>query len=208
MEYLIFEGYEFLASFIPFLITMMLFRHLQKKKGIRIAAAYNIAVIILAFYVIAVFHFTGAGTLYNAFTFQTEIRYKQFNLVPFSNDIDPVGYLLNVLLFVPFGIIVPFIWQKKADFTYTAGTAFLFSLLIEVSQMLNIRSPDIDDLLLNTLGAMIGFILYQLFVKATKIRFRLQSIPSMELPVYIAVMFFGRFLLFNEMGMARLLYGF
>ncbi len=208
MKQLIFMGYEFTTSFIPFLIVLMILRYLRKRKRMRTEAAYYIAVIILAFYVIAVFHFTGAGTLYEGFTHRPELKHGQLNIIPFSKDINIIGYLLNILLFVPFGTLVPFIWQKRANFIYTVSTAFLFSLLIELSQSLNNRSTDIDDLLLNTLGAVIGFILYKIFMKATKNRFQLQSTPNAELLIYIAAMFLGRFLFFDETAMARLLYGF
>ena len=38
-----------------------------------------------------------------------------------------------------------------------------FSLAIELSQLLNNRITDIDDLFTNTLGAMVGYLLYRAF---------------------------------------------
>ena len=39
----------------------------------------------------------------------------------------------------------------------TAAGSFIFSLVIETSQLLNNRTFDIDDLVMNTLGGCIGF---------------------------------------------------
>ena len=35
---------------------------------------------------------------------------EQVNLLPFSRQIDAVAYLQNVLLFVPFGLLLPWFW--------------------------------------------------------------------------------------------------
>ncbi|HBT95229.1 MAG TPA: hypothetical protein DEB24_03600 [Coriobacteriia bacterium] len=39
------------------------------------------------------------------------------------------------------------------------------SLLIELSQLLNNRLTDIDDLIINTVGALIGFLLCRIVVR-------------------------------------------
>lgn len=44
----------------------------------------------------------------------------------------------------------------------TVGLGFLFSLLIEISQLLNFRASDVNDLILNTAGALGGFGIYQI----------------------------------------------
>ena len=41
----------------------------------------------------------------------------------------------------------------------------LFSLAIELNQLLNNRITDIDDLFTNTLGAIIGYLLYKALFK-------------------------------------------
>ena len=64
----------------------------------------------------------------------------------------------------------------------------------------------IDDILLNLIGTVIGFGLYRTIGKHQK--HHASHISFVELSLYILVMFLGRFLLFNEMGIARLIYGF
>lgn len=208
MNHLIFYGYEFLVSFIPFLIILILFRYSNKKKERHVSKCYYAAVVIFAFYIIGVYHFTGVGTLYDGLTYQLVMKQNQLNFIPFSHAIDINAYLLNILLFIPFGILLPFIWRKINKPAYIAGAGFAFSFFIELSQLLNNRRSDIDDLILNTLGAMIGFALYKIWCKCTKREFQLGFVPAIELPIYIIVIFAGRFLLYNEIGLAGLLYGF
>jgi glycopeptide antibiotics resistance protein len=77
----------------------------------------------------------------------------------------------NILMFIPLGVFLPWLYNKT--FRKTILIAALCSCLIEFIQYLNMflgyyRYVDIDDVLLNTLGAMIGFWLYKMFFNAAK----------------------------------------
>lgn len=208
MSSLIFLGYECISMFIPFLVTFLVLRNLQRKKGQFQSRAYNAFIIIVILYLASVYHFTSVGTLYDSLMYQLEMRQDQLNLIPFSNDISVIGYVLNSLLFMPLGFLVPLIWKKMDKLSYILGTGFAFSFLIEVSQLLNNRRTDIDDLIMNTLGALFGYVLYKIWNKVTKSKYQLKDTLVIELPTYIIVLFIGRFFLYNEMGLAKLLYGF
>ena len=165
--------------------------------------------VIFSIYIINVYHLTSVGTIYNVLTYKLEIRKDLINLIPFSNDIYFIGYLLNVVLFIPLGILAPLIFKKMDKLKYIFGAGLGFSMFIELSQLLNNRSTDIDDLILNTVGAIIGFALYKIFDKYTSSKYKLNdNIPISIMIISILVMFIGRFLFFNEMGFARLLYNF
>ena len=72
-------------------------------------------------------------------------------------------------MFVPFGFMLPIMWNEFESFKKTVEAGFLFSLFIEITQMFNFRATDVDDLMMNTLGTVIGFgIYYILFVKIFK----------------------------------------
>jgi glycopeptide antibiotics resistance protein len=76
----------------------------------------------------------------------------------------PAQYLGNVLLGIPFGFLVPFVWRLSLPKVLVAGLGF--SLLIEAIQWLSTklmiafpsRAVDINDVFLNTLGALIGIL--------------------------------------------------
>ena len=62
--------------------------------------------------------------------------------------------LLNLVLFVPYGLSATLLW--KAPFRVT-GVAVLLSLLIEVTQgLLGAGASDILDVLANSMGALVG----------------------------------------------------
>lgn len=71
--------------------------------------------------------------------------------------------LLNILLFVPFGVFAYLLW--KADFRTVLLAAFGVSLAIELTQLTGvwgyygcaIRTFDAEDLFNNTLGAVLGW---------------------------------------------------
>ena len=120
---------------------------------------------------------------------------------------DQTAYLLNIVLFVPLGFLLPLLWEKQNGLFRILLAGASFSLLIELSQLLNIRNSDIDDLLLNTLGAIIGFALYRLFAAIAR-RNEPQQGLRLEALLYFGAMFLGHFLLFDEFGFAKILYGF
>lgn len=160
MKEIILLACELLSAGIPFLLAFIVYAHMQKKHGAGLKTGTTILVVLLALYATAVFHVTGAGTLYDALRYRLAHVPDQINVLPFSREIDPVGYLLNIVLFLPLGILTPLLRGNRRPLLFTAGAGAAFSLLIELIQLLNNRSTDIDDLLLNTMGAILGFALY------------------------------------------------
>ena len=63
----------------------------------------------------------------------------------------------NVIGFLPFGFIVPVMHKKMESFWKVSLLGFMFSLCVETIQLITkVGCFDVDDLILNTLGAMIG----------------------------------------------------
>lgn len=69
----------------------------------------------------------------------------------------------NVAAFVPFGIFLPVFSTRCRKIRMTVYYSFELSLLVELLQLVTrVGSFDVDDLILNTLGGMVGFLLYLL----------------------------------------------
>lgn len=72
----------------------------------------------------------------------------------------------NILIFVPAGFFIPVLWENKRGFFFTTCVTFDMSLLVEILQIvLRVGSFDVDDLILNTLGGMLGYLLLTLVGK-------------------------------------------
>ena len=80
-----------------------------------------------------------------------------------------VNLLGNVVCFMPFGFLLPTISGKKIFKNFLSVTlmAMVFSVGIETAQLLmKVGAFDVDDIFLNTVGGLTGYI----FMKLTKIR--------------------------------------
>ena len=104
-----------------------------------------------------------------------EIFNCKINLIPFVylTDYDNRTHMImnifgNILMFVPSGIILPILYKRLDNFFKVVGTGFLMSLAIEILQLpFASRTSDVDDLIMNTLGVAVGFVLY-IIVKYAK----------------------------------------
>ena len=67
----------------------------------------------------------------------------------------------NILMFIPVGMSWPFCFKKLDKVWKTVLAGFGYSLFIELTQLFVFgRSTDIDDLMLNTIGALIGALIF------------------------------------------------
>ena len=67
----------------------------------------------------------------------------------------------NILVFVPFGFLLPYVWKKAGSFWVMLLNAVIFVLGIEVFQLFSAFGAfDVDDIILNVLGATFGALLY------------------------------------------------
>lgn len=206
MNEIILKLYEFLTVLTPLLILYIIRNKQYKKKGIAGTKSYFVLLLLFTCYIYAVFYLTGAGTLFDLNMYGIEVRANEVNILPFSKNIDLSGYLLNILLFVPLGFLMPVIWPKTGKFPYMLLYGFCFSLLIEISQLCNHRRTDVDDLIMNTLGTILGYLLFLFFIKITKWDHKRSDYSRYEPIIYMGVMLLGRFLLFNEFGLVKILY--
>lgn len=207
MGYLALYAYELACTAIPaFIVYLALIRLARNRSDADGPPAVFAA--IFAVYLFALLHFTGAGTLHDAMRFGFDPNPHQMSLIPFAGFAEDVdGHLLNVLLFVPLGLLVPTLSGRNLGTLPAVTTAIVASLAIEFSQLLNSRITDIDDLLMNVAGTLVGYCVFGLIERKRKNHN--EKTPGMILAVLMLITaFLGRFLLYNEMGLAKILFGF
>ena len=201
MKNLLLEGYGFACCCLPPALLFFARRSERSSRGRRALFALFLC------YLGAVFSITGAGTLYDLIARNFALSFYQSNLTPFASPFLSSGYLLNILLFVPLGLLAVLLWPGRGCTAAAAGGGFYFSLAIECSQLCNNRFTDLDDLTANTLGALAGA-LVALAVQKLLFRRRPAARPPLSPALYLAAAFLGRFLLFAELRAAGWLYGF
>lgn len=70
----------------------------------------------------------------------------------------------NVVVFIPFGFLIPYVLKKGRNFFVMLINAFLFVLGIEVFQLFSAFGAfDVDDILLNCAGAVLGYFFYLIY---------------------------------------------
>jgi glycopeptide antibiotics resistance protein len=159
-------------SALPFLIPYHILLTSQSKKiGYKLSIGHIVIVYIFVYYLTGVLSFTGIPSIrdivYNSFGIITAMGLNfppdKINLILFRWITEGVRpYIENILLFIPLGFMLPCIWKKYEVLWKTALSGITFSLVIELSQLFNRRVTDIDDLLMNTLGALIGWVIFRL----------------------------------------------
>jgi len=138
-----------------------------RRQNITVSRGFLIGWQLFAGLLVTIFTITGIAGIDDLFRHGlTTIRPEQISLIPFQwGSINPTGLVMNIILFLPVGLILPLLWQSGTTLIQTAFSGFLLSLLIEISQLFNYRATDIDDLMMNTLGAVIGWFVYRLFLR-------------------------------------------
>ena len=132
---------------------------------------------------------TGSGGYANFHLFSSYIEaWNSFSSLQWRNII------LNILMLVPLGIFLPLLFKKCKKFWVTYLLGFLFTLILELTQLFAQRGIfELDDILNNTLGCIIGygivmiFIVYLVDKKKDKSLFLL----SLQLPLLITIISFS-----------------
>ncbi|MBQ2640323.1 MAG: VanZ family protein [Bacilli bacterium] len=107
--------------------------------------------------------------LFQVVTYQDEVSWATNNFIPlkeiFRYDIGSRLFFKNVLgnmvMFLPFGFFISY-YLKSDDFKAPLFLTIIASISIEEVQMLIGRVFDVDDILLNILGGLIGYFLYHI----------------------------------------------
>lgn len=125
---------------------------------------YVLCVIASIIYLLAVLHITILSREPGERRFSFELFDSYVRLFRDNNKFYYNMIVLNIAMEIPFGILFPILFKKNDSFWKVTAGGFLFSLLIEFIQYFTGRGLfELDDLLNNTLGASIGYIIFVFF---------------------------------------------
>ncbi len=109
--------------------------------------------------------------LFQVVTYQDVVSWSNNNFIPFreilryefGSRLFIKNVLGNIFLFLPFGLFISIILKPKKHYIILF-LILVASISIEWVQMSIGRVFDIDDILLNVVGGLIGYVLYVIFV--------------------------------------------
>ena len=160
---------ELVDFVVLFILYIFIFYKRWKVKGKDILFINTIMYIYLSF----VLYFT-LMPIITSLPFVFNHSYVPMNLVPFIDVSTGRGdfirqVVLNIVMTIPFGFLLPLIKNKRISLMKIVLYTFLLSLGIEILQPLinDFRSSDITDLVTNIFGGIIGYILYLIFKPLT-----------------------------------------
>ena len=148
----------------------------NKRKKRKVKWKKELLILIYAFYLILLYSLTVFRFAYFPWQLHPDFHrsLSEINVVPLVNTFklvygqSPVDFIYNlygnILWFVPFGILYPMISKKRQTLISVTFKGMLISISIECLQfILHTGISDIDDVIFNTLGVIVGYCIYQIF---------------------------------------------
>ena len=147
------------------------------------------------------------------FIHRTPVMHENINLHIFSSYIkvwnrfsllELRNIIFNILMFLPLGFVLPLLFKKCEKFYITYFLGLCMTISIEVLQLISKRGIfEIDDIINNTLGCMIGYgvvMIFLLFSKRNKKSLvnKVLIIVCYQIPVIITIISFSA--IFNNMA--------
>lgn len=154
---------------------MLVLLALRMRSGMRVRVAIPWALL-------GIYSFWAAGLLFGeprASASDTYLAGHWINLVPFTTIVTQVTgtsgsarvqLIGNVGLLLPLGLIGPLVMPSLRRAPRVAFVALALSIAIELAQLLGTsvrfinRSVDVDDVILNVVGALLGWLLWRVMV--------------------------------------------
>ncbi|MDD7209715.1 MAG: VanZ family protein [Lachnospiraceae bacterium] len=138
----------------------------RKKLGL-----FSLLLLIVYFCVVVYFFFfsdrLGRSQGYSTYRYNLVLFAEIRRFIIYRNRVSLEAFLLNLvgnlLVFFPVGFLIPILRLKKTGCIRIMIYSFLFSLCIETLQLVTrVGVFDVDDLLMNTAGGLIGWSCCQL----------------------------------------------
>lgn len=101
---------------------------------------------------------------YNLTMFQEIMRYYDLGMRTGRWNLFVMNVIGNIVVFMPIGMFLPSLFARCRNILFTTVLSFEISLCVEVVQLVTkVGSFDVDDLLLNTIGGICGYIIYMMY---------------------------------------------
>ena len=114
---------------------------------------------------------TDRGYAYNLVPLKEITRYFRYYRT-LGMPLFLINIVGNMVAFMPFGFFLPIISRRSRKWYNTVSFGLIFSLILETLQLIfKVVSFDVDDMLLNTVGAGLGFLVYRT-VQRTRVKMR------------------------------------
>nr|MBP3598710.1 VanZ family protein [Eubacterium sp.] len=177
---------------IVFLIGALFYRRKKKKAGRPISDVKIFWGFVFLMYIVVLL----CATLARSGGYENALKLQPFSSYIMAwNSASPAEWrnlFINILLFVPFGFLVPFLWEKGKTFWCAYAAGGIVSILIECLQFVFKRGiVEFDDVLNNVVGTMIGYGVYRLFAwvisRIKKENAKLRGILWYQLPAVVVV---------------------
>jgi glycopeptide antibiotics resistance protein len=128
---------------------------------------FYLYIVLLSYFLFFSEHYGRDGTSqdyrYNLILFKEIKRFIQYRHI-LGLESFVVNIMGNVLAFAPFGFLLPMLNKRYRGFFITAFLSFIFTLAVELVQLyFKVGIFDVDDIFLNTVGGVLGYISYRIF---------------------------------------------
>lgn len=128
------------------------------------------AAILLSLYIVVLLYFTVVGR-YSHEEYEYQINFFTSYRWFFEQNGEQVlrQLLINLVMLMPVGFLLPVVIKAKHKYIITLALSLLLTVFIETMQLITkCGSFEIDDIINNFVGAVIGMLLYVLYSKLIK----------------------------------------
>ena len=123
-----------------------------------------ISLIFIIYFVFLVYIVTSPQIIYYDSNFRP---FKEIFRYHFLSPLFIKNIIGNIVLFIPMGIYLTY--KLKIKLFYIILLSLYFSLVIEITQLLIDRVFDIDDIILNVIGSLFGYLIFKAIDEIKKI---------------------------------------
>ncbi len=102
---------------------------------------------------------------YNLYPFKTIMEFL-LNTTKYNFRVIFINLAANIITFIPLGFFIALLFRRSCKLLNTTLSCMLIITCIELGQfILNVGVLDIDDIILNTLGCVLGFMIFKVVRK-------------------------------------------